>query len=175
MLICLLVVLAYSKTMHSKIVTAKKVVSIAKQLHAENRKIVLVGGCFDILHIGHIKFLQKAKKQGDLLFILLEPDSNITKSKGMGRPVNTEKNRAKMLASLSMVDYVIILKPNMLNTEYDDLVVGIRPTVIATTKGDLFRHHKERQAELIGAKVVDVILPIKDYSTTKLIDLFKEL
>jgi FAD synthetase len=156
-----------------KIIKLEQASKIALALRKKNKSIVLTGGCFDILHIGHITFLQKAKKQADLLFLLLEPDENITKSKGHERPINTQLDRAKILANLKLVDYVILLKPMMSNHEYDDLILGIKPTVIATTKGDKNRMHKERQAKMLYAKVIDVTPLIENQSTTKLVQILK--
>ena len=67
--------------MTEKILTTEQAIKVAKQIQARGSKIVLAGGCFDILHLGHITFLEKAKAQGDMLFILLESDENIKKSK----------------------------------------------------------------------------------------------
>jgi rfaE bifunctional protein nucleotidyltransferase chain/domain len=159
----------------NKILTTKQADQISSKLHKQDKKIVLVGGCFDLLHIGHITFLEEAKKQGHTLLVLLESDDAIKKTKGSGRPINSQKIRAKILAALAVVDYVILLEPDMTNTDYDALVFAIKPAIIATTQGDVHRHHKDRQAKQIGAKVVDVTQPISDKSTTKLINLLNEI
>lgn len=161
--------------MTRKILTTEQGVEVAKQIKTQGKKIVLVGGCFDILHIGHIAFLEKAKEQGDVLIIFLESDENIKKTKGPARPVNTQDDRAKILASLSIVDYVIKLSEITDNTNYDNLVIQLKPAIIATTAGDANRSHKERQAEKIGAKVVDVIESIQNKSTTKVIKILEEI
>jgi FAD synthetase len=137
------------------------------------QKIVLVGGCFDILHIGHITFLEKAKKAGDYLIVLLESDQAIQKLKGKNRPINSQADRAKILSSLKVVDKVIAL-PVMKDLDYDELVKKIKPAVIATTSGDSGIHHKKRAAKLVGAKVKVVTKNIKDQSTTNLVKLLSE-
>jgi len=161
--------------MTDKIVKITDIEKIAQKLHAEKKRIVLAGGCFDLLHIGHIIFLEDAKKQGDILIILLESDETITASKGDNRPINSQEIRAKILAALSVIDFVIPLEPHMQNSDYDKLIAALKPAVIATTKGDPTRYHKERQAAEIGAKVIDVTPQILDKSTTKLVNLLKEL
>lgn len=140
-----------------------------------NKKRVLVGGCFDILHIGHLTFLQAAKQHGDTLIVLLESDQTIAETKGPNRPINTQEDRAKILSALAIVDTVIMLKPQMTNYDYDDLIMTLKPAIIATTSGDRNRHHKERQAKLVAAHVIDVTEQISDKSTTKLIALLNEL
>src|SRR5690242_1743275 len=91
----------------NSIINAKQVIKIKKNL--ENGKTVLVGGCFDILHLGHITFLEKAKKMGDRLVVLLESDQKTKLLKGPKRPVHSQKDRAKVLSALRFVDFVIML------------------------------------------------------------------
>ncbi|MGI8419263.1 MAG: adenylyltransferase/cytidyltransferase family protein [Candidatus Levyibacteriota bacterium] len=158
-----------------KIFVAEDAKELSKELHKFGKQIVLAGGCFDILHIGHLTFLESAKRQGDTLIILLESDETIKKSKGDKRPINLQSDRAKLLAAFSAVDYVILLNPQMSNISYDDLVIALKPAIIATTQGDSNRHHKERQAKQIGSQVIDVTTQISDTSTTKLVNLLNEL
>ena len=158
-----------------KRISLEQVGELSSTIHQQNKRIVLLGGCFDILHSGHIVFLESAKKQGDILIVLLESDETIAASKGPKRPINSQSDRAKILSALSVVDFVILLKPDMDNKAYDDLVIAIKPAIIATTSGDINRHHKERQAKLVGAHVIDVTTPITDKSTTRLIRMLDEL
>lgn len=81
---------------------------IVKELKKQGKKIVTCNGCFDILHTGHIKFLNEAKQQGDVLIVGLNSDSSVKQNKGPKRPINNEKDRATVLAALEMVDYVVI-------------------------------------------------------------------
>lgn len=134
-----------------------------------DKKIVLIGGCFDILHIGHIRFLKEAKSLGDILIVLLESDGNIKKIKGKDRPINSQKVRAEILEALRDVDFVILLPEIMTDKDYDDLVKKIKPDFIAVTKGDSGLPNKKRSAETVGAKVVEVIDLMADYSTNKII------
>src|SRR5215469_17383103 len=104
-----------------KILSIENSTDLADKLHQQSKRIVLAGGCFDLLHIGHITFIEEAKKHGDMLLILLESDQTISESKGNNRPINSQDDRAKILSALSSVDYVILLKPHMTDKEYDDL------------------------------------------------------
>jgi rfaE bifunctional protein nucleotidyltransferase chain/domain len=130
------------------------------------KKKVLVGGCFDILHYGHICFLKEAKKKGNYLVIALESDENAKRLKGPGRPIHGQKQRREILESLSFVDEVIEL-PEMKNDEdYKKMVAKIKPDVIAITKGDAMKNKKEKYALAVGAKLVE-IKKTPDISSTK--------
>lgn len=161
--------------MSKKIITVEEAKTIITELKNIKKKIVVVGGCFDLLHVGHITFLEEAKKSGDVLIVLLEHDEQIRKTKGHGRPITTQDDRAKILASLVMIDYIIMLPTMHNDADYDNLLFLLKPAIIATTQGDPYRSHKERQAKSIGAQVIDVVLPIQNQSTTKILDIIKEL
>lgn len=151
-----------------KILTVDYASEKSNELHKQGKTIVLAGGCFDILHIGHVEFLERAKKLGDVLFVALESDETIRKGKGDNRPINTQTDRATVLAALSSVDYVILLPPMERNQDYDIFTLALKPAIIATTKGDEARHHKERQARLLGGKVIDVMQRLHTISTSRL-------
>lgn len=150
------------------IVSTKIAIEASKSLNKKNKKIVLAGGCFDILHIGHIKFLKNAKGQADYLFVLLESDETVAKLKGAGRPINPQLDRAEILDSIKFVDYVILLTQMKSNNDYDELVKDINPSVIAITEGSKQQAHAKRQAEKINAKVISVVKNVEDVSTTKI-------
>jgi rfaE bifunctional protein nucleotidyltransferase chain/domain len=134
----------------------------------KKRKVVLVGGCFDVFHYGHLKFLQAARNHGDALVIALESDEAITQRKKR-KPVHTQKERAEILASLHIADVIIMLDYLKTDEEYFKLVRLIRPSVIAVTEGDSQIENKQKQATAIGSRV-EVVTPIvKDLSTTKII------
>lgn len=158
----------------NKILNTKQAIRISKKLRDGDKSIVLCGGCFDILHSGHIDFLEKAKKQGDVLMILLESDETIQQMKGAHRPINTHKERAKILSALSCVDYVVMLPRLTKNDHYDELVISLKPAIIAITKGDPNKSHKVRQAKKISAHVRVVARKIENQSTTRLIQLLSK-
>lgn len=158
----------------NKILSINEATKVSKQIKQKSRSIVLAGGCFDILHIGHIQFLKNAKKNGDLLFVLLENDSNVKKLKGRGRPINSQKDRAQILSSTKYVDYVVLL-PNMsTDKDYDKLVYELNPDVIAVSQNSPQIIHNLRQAKKINAKILEVVPQIKDFSTTNLAKLIKQ-
>ncbi len=152
----------------NKILSSNSAESIIKKLKQQNKKIVICGGCFDILHIGHIKFLQKAKQKGDILILFLESDEAVKKLKGPNRPINSQNDRAQILSSIIFVDYIINLEGILTNADYDNLILKIKPDVIAATKEELQNFHIKRQAKLSGAKVSYVIGRFSDRSTSNL-------
>lgn len=143
------------------------------QNHTDNKKtVVLVGGCFDLLHFGHISFLREAKEYGNHLIVLLESDENVRMLKGEGRPIHTQDQRKYMLESLSCVDEVFLLPPIEGNDAYNRLIMMIRPDVIACTEGDPFAETKRKQAEERGGRLV-IIPKITSPSTSKLVKLLE--
>ena len=158
----------------NKTITIQQAQTISQKIKAENKTIVLTGGCFDILHIGHIKLLEESKKQGDYLFILLENDKSVKKLKGEDRPINSQIERAKVLEAIVFVDYIIVL-PNMkTNKDWDELILKLNPDIITTTKGNPQAVHNVRQAKLVNAKVIFVIDKIENKSTTRLAKIISE-
>jgi len=131
------------------------------------KKIVLVGGCFDLLHYGHISFLTKAKTYGDWLVVALESDENVKIMKGEARPIHSQAQRKHMLEALSCVDEVIALPFMKGDRDYYELVRKIKPSVIAITKGDFHTVKKMEQAKELGAELV-VIPKIHTPSTSQL-------
>lgn len=117
-------------------------------------KVVLVGGCFDLLHYGHIQFLKNAKTHGDFLVVALESDKNVRRMKGDARPIHSQKQRKEMLEALSFVDDVISLPPMRSHQEYFDLVTKLHPAVLAITKGDPLEEKKRQQAKMVDAKFI---------------------
>ena len=142
---------------------------------SERQDIVLVGGCFDLLHPGHLAFLQSAKALGKTLIVLLESDAFIRKYKGTDRPIHPQSERAEALCALEFVDGIICLESTLNNAQYDQLILAIKPAIIATTKGDQYLHHKKRQGKLCNAKVIEVIERDTQYSTTQLIKEMKSV
>lgn len=134
------------------------------------KKIVLVGGCFDLLHFGHISFLKQAKALGEHLIIALESDENVRRMKGDARPIHTQAQRKEMLESLSFVDEVIALPPMHSDLDYYELVQKIKPAVIAVTDGDAAIVKKTEQAKEVGARLVE-IPKIHTPSTSQLVKL----
>ncbi len=95
-----------------KIIEQNKLSKLIDKLKEQGKKIVFTNGCFDILHVGHVKYLQKSAEFGDILIIGLNSDSSVKKLKGPNRPINNEIDRATVLCALSVVDYVVMFEQN---------------------------------------------------------------
>lgn len=156
-----------------RVVSSGKISALAKELETAGKSITLVGGCFDVLHLGHVRFLQKSKALGGELVVLLESDERVKKKKGEGRPIYSQKIRAEVLAALKDVDYVVLLPYPMSNDRYDEIVKKFKPRFLATTKSDPKVHHKKRGAGLVGAQLKYVTPLLKNYSTASLIEKLK--
>lgn len=154
-----------------QIIELEKIEKLIKTI--ENKKIVLVGGCFDIVHLGHVTFLEKAKTKGEILIVLLESDENIKKNKGQNRPINNQENRAIFLTKLKTVDYVIKLPEMKSDEDYSKIIKLIKPKIIAVSQQDNNLEKKREQAKEIGAKVLTVSKLIKQQSTSRLIEIIK--
>lgn len=153
----------------SQIIEADKLIN-NEELIINNKNIVLVGGCFDVMHLGHVTFLEKAKKEGEVLVILLESDENIKKKKGNNRPINNQENRAEFLTKLKVVDYVIKLPEMKSDEDYWKIIEEIKPKVIAVSENDTNLDKKKKIAEKIGARLVEVTKIIPQQSTSKIIE-----
>lgn len=137
----------------------------------ENKKTVLVGGCFDLVHFGHLKFLEKAKEQGSFLIVALESDEFIKKNKRK-LPVHQQSERAEILSNLNMVDLVVLLPLFKTNNDYFELVKNIAPSIIAVSEGDRQLENKKKQAKEINAEVKEVITNLKNFSTRNIAKIF---
>ena len=141
-------------------------------LHSKNKdlKIVATNGCFDILHIGHIRSLQKSKSLGDILIVGLNSDSSVKKLKGKDRPLNNEKNRAEILAALSCIDFVSIF-----NEETAEKFLEIvKPNIYV--KGEEYNTDILPETKMVKKYGGEVFLVpmIPDMSTTKLLEKIKK-
>lgn len=94
--------------MNPKIKTRQEILQIVKELRDQGKKIVFTNGCFDILHVGHIKLLKEAKSFGDILILGVNTDSSVKKLKGPSRPINSQEDRIEVVASTEHIDYVVL-------------------------------------------------------------------
>jgi len=94
--------------MQSKLKSLSELKSIAQSLKSSGKKLVTTNGVFDILHVGHVRYLSQAKSLGDILIVGINSDTSVRKIKGPERPINPEQDRAEILSSLEPVDYILI-------------------------------------------------------------------
>ena len=111
----------------NKLKDIDKLKTIIERERGEGKKIVFANGCFDIVHVGHIRYLKEAKELGDLLIVAINSDSSAKRLKGDGRPVTPENERAEIVAAIEYVDYVIVFnEPNVSN-----LLLTLKPDIHA--------------------------------------------
>ena len=146
--------------MNKKITDIEKLKEILNKKN-NGKKIVFTNGCFDILHRGHVEYLQKAKGLGDLLVLGLNSDSSVKRLKGESRPINNEKDRAIILSALECVDYIIIFDED---TPLE-LIKNLKPDILV--KGGDYKIENVVGREY--AKETVLIDFVDGYSTTKII------
>ncbi len=110
-----------------KIVTWQELALERDRLAAEGKRLVFTNGCFDLLHVGHVRYLQAARDLGDALAVALNADSSVRALKGPTRPVNSEADRAEVLAALGCVDYVTVFH----TPRVTDVVREVKPQIYA--------------------------------------------
>ena len=152
-----------------KLKSIRQITQIASRLRRAGKKIVFTNGCFDILHVGHVRVLNEAKSLGDVLVLGLNRDASVKGLKGSGRPVTGENERAEVICALAAVDYAVFFK----ESTPEKLIHAVRPHVLV--KGGDWK-----KRDIVGAGFVESyggkVLPlrfIKGYSTTKLIEKIK--
>jgi D-beta-D-heptose 7-phosphate kinase/D-beta-D-heptose 1-phosphate adenosyltransferase len=152
--------------MKQKVKARRELLRIINNLKAEGKRIVFTNGCFDLLHIGHVRYLEKAKALGDVLVIGVNSDASVRKLKGPKRPILPEAERAEILSGLGCVDYITLFD------EMDPLklITSLRPNVLVKG-GDWTKE------QTVGKEVVErsggevVIIPfVKGASTSTLIE-----
>lgn len=152
--------------MTPKIVSAQKIAWIARSLKRRGKKIVFTNGAFDILHLGHVRYLQKARHFGDVLIVGVNSDASVRSYKGQGRPVNPEGDRLGVLAALSCVDYLVLFS----ESTPVRLIRRILPDVLV--KGADWKKDEiagAREVEAAGGKIRRISL-VKGRSSSTVIE-----
>lgn len=151
-----------------KILTVAQMREERDRLHASGRRLVFTNGCFDLLHAGHVTYLQFARSQGDALCIGLNSDASVRRNKGETRPIIPQEYRAKLLACLRFVDYVVIFD----DPEPKGIIAEILPDVLV--KGRDWAHYVSGRevVEANGGKVVLADM-VAGLSTTAIVERIK--
>ena len=151
--------------------TLEEFSGIRKRIKDEGKKLVFTNVCFDIIHRGHIEYLNQAKSLGDYLIVAINSDESVRKIKGNSRPINNEEDRMFVLENLKPVDFVIIFKED---TPYE-IIKNIMPDILV--KGGDWKVE-----DIIGSDIVNAnggktlsLKFVKDYSTTNVIRKLNEL
>lgn len=149
-----------------QLIKREKIGEFVRNLQKSGRTVVATNGCFDILHVGHVRYLCKTKSFADYMIVLLNSDKSVKKIKGEGRPVNNEDDRAEVLSALSCVDYIVMFDEESPR----DLLDEIKPDVY--TKGADYTMETLPEADIMiknGTKV-EFIEFVQGKSTTNIIN-----
>lgn len=149
----------------SKIKTLKELKKIVSCLKSKGKKVVFTNGCFDLLHYGHINYLEEAKKKGDILVVAINSDTSVRKIKGDKRPLVCQKDRLRMVAALESVDYVVLFKED---TPFDTIKF-LKPDILIKGADWNINNIVGRKFVLSYGGRVSTIKLVKGYSTTNLI------
>jgi rfaE bifunctional protein nucleotidyltransferase chain/domain len=150
--------------------TLDEAAALAARLRAEGKRIVLANGCFDVLHVGHVRYLRAARDLGDVLFVGVNGDAAVANLKGPGRPLLPAAERAEILAALRAVDHVVVFDEDTA----DRLVAALRPHVHAKgTDYTVATVPEAASIRAVGGEVAVVGDP-KDHSTQDVIRLIVE-
>lgn len=154
------------RSISSKVKEREELVGVLTRLRSEGKRVVFTNGCFDLLHLGHVTYLEEARRFGDVLVVGVNTDESVRRIKGPGRPVVPLRQRMAVLAALEAVDYVV---PFEEDTPYD-LIKSLRPHVLV--KGGDWRPE-----EVVGRDLVEevrIVPYLEGFSTTGLIEKIRE-
>jgi D-glycero-beta-D-manno-heptose 1-phosphate adenylyltransferase len=151
----------------SKIKSIQAMKEIVAQARAVGHKVVFANGCFDLLHAGHVRYLESAKGLGDMLIVGINSDTCVAALKGAGRPLQSEADRAEILASMQCVDYVLLFDAPTV----DGILKELRPDVHAKGTDYTQESVPERNTVLAYGGQVAIVGDPKDHSTKDLIQI----
>ena len=149
-----------------QVLRREEITQLIKSLHNEGKTVVTTNGCFDILHVGHVRYLQKTKSFADTLIVLLNSDKAVRSIKGPTRPINNENDRAEILCALSCVDYVVMFDEDSPRNLLDEM----KPDVY--TKGADYTMETLPEADIMrkNGTRVEFISFAEGKSTTRIIN-----
>ena len=143
--------------------------SLLKEIRSQNKTIVTTNGCFDILHVGHVRYLEKTKTFADVLIVALNSDKSVRSIKGEGRPINNENDRAEVLSALRCVDYVVLFDED----SPVDLLLQIKPDVYTKGADYTIETLPEARPVMANGGRVEFISFVEGKSTTSIINKMK--
>lgn len=151
--------------MKNKIVTLNKLIEVIQQNKKIGKKIVSTSGCFDILHAGHVEYLEAAKSMGDILIVMLNSDKSVRELKGENRPIVNEKDRAIVLSGLQAVDYVCLFDERT----PCNMIMQIQPDIVVKGGDYAGKYIPEMDTVAVYGGKVDYVLLVEGHSTTDIV------
>ena len=146
-------------------VSLEEAAQLAARLRAEGKRLVLANGCFDLLHVGHVRYLEGARRLGDALLVAVNSDASVTRLKGPGRPIMPEGERAEIVSALASVDYVLVFADDTA----DGLISRLSPAVHAKGTDYTEATVPERASVLAAGGTVAIAGDAKSHYTRDLI------
>ncbi len=147
----------------TKILKKNEIIKLSEKLKKENKTLVFTNGCFDILHIGHVRYLKESKKFGDFLIVGLNSDSSVKKIKGDTRPINNESDRAELLSEFNCVDFIVIFD----ESSPKKLIDEIKPNIYTKGADYTLETLPEKDVVIKNNIKVEFIKFVEGKSTTK--------
>jgi len=158
---------------NDKVVPLEKLQQRAKALRTAGKKLVATNGCFDLLHVGHVRYLNGARALGDALIVGINGDESVRELKGRGRPVNNQNDRAEIIAALGCVDLVAIF-PELRATRFLELAAPDIYVKGGDYKQDTLNAEEQQVLQKIGAKI-DIVPLERGFSTSDLVKRLRKL
>ncbi len=149
-----------------RLVSQKEIIDIVRKAQAEGKTFAATNGCFDILHVGHVRYLQKTKSLADYSIVMLNSDKSVKMLKGEGRPINNEQDRSELLSALSCVDYVVLFEEK----SPADLLEAIKPDIYTKGADYTLETLPEREIVVRNNIRVEFIDFVQGKSTTNVIN-----
>jgi rfaE bifunctional protein nucleotidyltransferase chain/domain len=154
--------------MNAKIMTVDELSRRAAEMRASGEKLVFTNGCFDLLHVGHVRYLKAARALGGALAVGINGDDSVRILKGDGRPINNERDRAEVLAAVEFVDFVVIFS----EVRATRLLEAVKPAIYVKGgdyKAETLNAEERASLDKIGAEIR--IVPLENgYSTSRLVE-----
>lgn len=145
--------------------TVEAAVAVAERLKFAGKKIVFTNGCFDLLHVGHIRSIEDARSLGDYLFVGINSDSSVRQLKGEGQPVTPQDERAEVLAALEAVDFVVVFD----DLTADDILRRVRPHIHAKGRDYTAESDPERSTVLAYGGEIAIVGDAKRHATREIL------
>ena len=149
-----------------QVINRRNIAAFVKKLHDAGKTVVITNGCFDILHVGHVRYLQKTKSFADYLLVLMNSDISVKKIKGEGRPINNESDRTEILTALGCVDFVVIFDED----SPAQLIDEIKPDVYTKGADYTMENLPERDIMIKNNIRVEFVDFVDGKSTTNIIN-----
>jgi rfaE bifunctional protein nucleotidyltransferase chain/domain len=158
--------------MNKKVVTVEELAQITKAMRAAGKRLVVTNGCFDLLHLGHVRYLRAARALGDVLAVGLNGDQSVRELKGADRPINNERDRAELLAAIEDVDFVAIF-PEVRATRFLETVAPEIYVKGGDYTSDTLNAEERAVMEKSGTEIR--FIPFEPgYSTSRIIERLKD-